>query len=114
MGQKSKEYQEMDRAIGQWKQQLLDEAEDLAMTDLRAFRADLAETSREFHELNKQAERTAEKASRTTREAKIARQQLEEDRRSYEENSHFWFVVYCFLGSLLGSFIMFLLLWYFW
>lgn len=107
MGRKSKAEQEIDRAIGEWKQQLLEEAEGIISDDFTRLEARLGETVEELDELKKDAKKAAAEAS-------LARGNLKEDHRDYRMNFTFYSALFCFLGSLLGSFITFLLLWYFW
>lgn len=107
MGQKSKEYQEMDRAIGQWKQKLLNEAEDIINGDFANMKEELTETTTALGELHREAKRASV-------DAKLARESIRDDQASHRQNFILHTGLACFFGSLFGSFITFLLLWYFW
>lgn len=107
MGQKAKGHQELDRAIGEWKQQLLEEAEEIITGDFADMKVELAETTKRLEALGREAKKA-------TAEAKVAGEEIREDQIAYHQGFILHTGLACLIGSFIGSFIMFLLLWYFW
>src|SRR5699024_11112306 len=70
MGQKAKGHQELDRAIGEWKQQLLEEAEEIITGDFADMKVELAETTKRLEALGREAKKA-------TAEAKVAERRFE-------------------------------------
>lgn len=114
MGQQSEAHQDIDRAIGKWKYDLLDECSELVLEDIAEHKQQLSATIEELQALQAEAEKTTQKADDAYTKAVKARHVLDEKYKKYNEGLLFWFTGLCFLSSLFGSFITFLLLWYFW
>lgn len=107
MGRKSKTEREIDRSIGEWKQKLLYEAQDLVTGDF----ADMQDWLRNAVGLMKQHE---QKARQAIREAKQAQQSIQENQRKFTKDFIIWTSICWLLGSAVGTGLTFILIRYFW
>src|SRR5699024_8577257 len=106
MGQKAKEHRRRAGATGEGKQHLPEEAEEMITGDFADMKVELAETTKRLEALGREAKKA-------TAEAKVAGEEIREDQIAYHQGFILHTGLACLIGSFIGSFIMFLLLWYF-